>query len=265
MIPERLFQLLRSCEDTKHFPPTEVFNEGWMLRLLLEALGSPAISAQLPDHPLCFLADATWYSEAKLSSVFHPRHKRDPLGEGHTNVDGVIGHFGFDSKTKTGLCLPATARQFVVVEAKMRSNLDTKTKNGPGYHQAARSVACMAATLAAVKPTAPELESVGFFVIAPKRERRRTKSNLETCLKPDSIRSAVSARIARYELASRPEAEEFRTWERGVFLPLLEHLDRSKRLRVLSWDECIDPLMQADETVWKELHDFYTHCLDLAS
>jgi hypothetical protein len=35
MIPERLFQILRSCEndDTSRIPATEVFNEGWMLRL----------------------------------------------------------------------------------------------------------------------------------------------------------------------------------------------------------------------------------------
>jgi hypothetical protein len=40
MIPERLFEILRTAEsaDEVHSPPTDVFNEGWLLRLMLDPI-----------------------------------------------------------------------------------------------------------------------------------------------------------------------------------------------------------------------------------
>src|SRR5258708_23252206 len=117
MIPQRFFRILSSCEieSTSHFPATEVFNEGWMLRLVLDAAESLANFG----HPLRFLDRAKWYSEARLSSPFRSRLKLDPLGEGFTNADAVIGHFDFRPSTKAGLRLSSDASQFVVVEAKI--------------------------------------------------------------------------------------------------------------------------------------------------
>lgn len=114
-IPDRLFRILESCqaEDASHFPATEVFNEGWMLRLTLDAMESLKIA----NHPLQFSNGAKWYSEARMSSPFRPRVNSDPLGEGFTNVDGIIGHFEFRPPTKTGLQLKPGG-QFVIVEAR---------------------------------------------------------------------------------------------------------------------------------------------------
>src|SRR5579863_7223554 len=77
MIPDRLLKILRSCEDvrTSHFPPTEVFNEGWMLRLVLDAVQT----LELDDSPFRFLDGSAWYSEALLSSPFRPRSRGDKL------------------------------------------------------------------------------------------------------------------------------------------------------------------------------------------
>ena len=51
MIPERLIRILRSVERPSHccFPPSEIFNEGWMLRLVLDATqsASPGIASVL--------------------------------------------------------------------------------------------------------------------------------------------------------------------------------------------------------------------------
>ena len=69
--------------------PTEVFNEGWMLRLTLDWMEADA----RPDHPLSFDEGARWSSEALLPSSFLPRHRGDPLGEGWTNADGCVGHY----------------------------------------------------------------------------------------------------------------------------------------------------------------------------
>lgn len=68
---------------------TELYNEGWMLRLVLDWAQKHAPS----DHPLRFLPDAHWYGEALLPLPFLARHRGDPLAESWTNADGVIGHF----------------------------------------------------------------------------------------------------------------------------------------------------------------------------
>jgi hypothetical protein len=69
------------------------------------------------NHPLQFSNGAKWYSEARMSSPLRPRVNSDPLGEGFTNVDGIIGHFEFRPPTKTGLQLKPGG-QFVIVEAR---------------------------------------------------------------------------------------------------------------------------------------------------
>jgi hypothetical protein len=63
--------------------------------------------------------------------------------------------------------LNAGSFQFVVIEAKMFSNLSRGTKNALEYDQAARNVACMAHTIAKSGIQVDDLKSVGFFVIAP--------------------------------------------------------------------------------------------------
>lgn len=260
MVPDRLLHILRSCssDTTARFPPTEVFNEGWMLRLVLDA----AERLHLADHPLSFLQGSQWYSEALLLSPFRPRMRPDPLGEGFTNADAVIGHFTFDHATKAGLRLDPDAAQFVVIEAKMFSNLSKGTKNAPLYDQAARNVACMAEAIANSGRSIGDFESVGFFVLAPAKEKRRnSSSNLEVCVSADSIRAAVANRLLSYETANRTEPRELRVWEQRFLLPLVERLVETNRLGVLTWEECIGAIAERDQAMGAELVAFYTQCL----
>lgn len=55
-----------------------------MLRLLLESAFSGHGGLPFP-----VLDDASWYSEARLSSAFRPRFRADPCGEGHTHAEGA--------------------------------------------------------------------------------------------------------------------------------------------------------------------------------
>jgi hypothetical protein len=259
MIPEPLFQILRSSESNKdtHFPPTEVFGETWMLRLILDAVQRFGISNELR-----FMPQARWHSDARLDTCFRRRVKRDLLGEGPTRADGVIGHFDFREETKAGLRLTSGSRQFVVVEAKMFSNLSPGTKYALTYDQAARSVACMADTLARSKVRAHDLESVGFFVIAPHPDKRRNRNtNLESCTSALSIRAAVDNRIREYERQSRPEATELRRWEDQYFHPFVERLCNENRLKVLCWDDSLEAITNADPSYGAELNQFYRRCL----
>ena len=64
----------RADERNSPIRPTEVFNEGWMLRLTLDWMATEG----QPDHPLSFGEGARWSSEALLPSSFLPRHGQVP-------------------------------------------------------------------------------------------------------------------------------------------------------------------------------------------
>lgn len=259
-IPDRLIRVLRSAEseDSTHFPPTEVFNEGWMLRLVLDAMRT----VESKSVPLHVEPGATWYSEALLVSPFAARQRADSLAEGFTNADGVIGHFAFRPTTRAGLQLAPNATQFVVIESKMFSGLSPGIKNAPSYNQAARNVACMAEAIARAGRSPDGFSSIGFFVAAPMAPKRRSVTpSLEALLEPDAIRAAVRQRIGSYEGANRKEAESLQAWEAEYFLPLVKCLTDQDRLKVLTWESCIDAIAVVDKEAGEELNCFYECCL----
>ena len=91
VILERIGAMLEACEAGEPaFPPNVLFNENWLLRVVLDWFaghdGDP--------HPLAPKAGARWFSEAWLPSAFLPRYRGDHLAEARTRADGVIGHFG---------------------------------------------------------------------------------------------------------------------------------------------------------------------------
>jgi hypothetical protein len=59
------------------FPPTLLYNEGWLLRLVLDWFSRHDVQG----HPLSFGAGARWFSEALLPSAFLARHRGDRLAE----------------------------------------------------------------------------------------------------------------------------------------------------------------------------------------
>jgi hypothetical protein len=228
-----------------------------MLRLVLDAMRT----LEIKSGPLAFSDGATWYSEALLGSQFALRWKADPLGEGFTNADAVIGHFAFDPATAAGLRLREPAKQFVVIEAKMFSNLSVGTRNAPAFNQAARNIACMANAIARSRRPPELFDSLGFFVVAPPRPHRPVNCNLRECIQPESIRRAVGQRIAAYERTGRSEVHALRTWEAEWFIPLLDRLEKTRGLAVLSWDDCIDIVSAVDTEAGQELQEFYRRCL----
>lgn len=144
----------------------------------------------------------------------------------------------------------------------MFSNLSKGTKNAPLYDQAARNVACMAEAIAQSGREVSEFESLGFFVLAPVREKRgNPNSNIEARMSSESIRSAVAQRVLGYEIANRVEAQPLREWECRFLLPLIERLVAVRRLAVLSWEECIEAIARRDSAEGAMLGAFYDRCL----
>lgn len=262
MLPSRLIELFQQAASspTPRFPPTEIFNEGWLLRLVLDATQK----LEITDCPLRFLPEAEWFSEARLSSPFLESCRGDRLAEKHTNVDGVIGHFDIRPKTKAGLMVSGGCRQLVVVEAKISSNLSKGVRNAPDFDQAARSVACIAEVIANSDVNLADIDEIGFYVVAPQNGFRPKNTNLEKLTTATSIRKKIDNRISQFEFEDRTEAKSLRDWQHDHFVPLLERLESSNSLRVLAWDEVIKNVHDIDPTQGDEISRFYAHCLKLA-
>ena len=164
---ERIIKMLEIAHtDATVFPRAQLlYNEGWMLRILL-SIQSEGIEC----FPFTFQPGAKWFSEAKIKSPFHSRFRGDKLAESHTTPDGVIGHFKFRPETKIGLILTSDSTQFVVTEAKMFSELGKRVKNAKDYDQAARTVACIAWVIRQSNRSVKDFTSLGFYVIAPQEQ-----------------------------------------------------------------------------------------------
>jgi len=122
MYINKIAQMLRSPYT---FPPTLLYNEGWMLRLVLDYYSNNSGSA----NELSFIDNSKWYSELLLPSPFSPRYRGDKLGEGYTHADGVIGNFIIQNHGKGDIKLEKTVMQFKVIEAKKYSPLSKGTSN----------------------------------------------------------------------------------------------------------------------------------------
>jgi hypothetical protein len=223
-------------------PPTEIFNEGWVLRLVLDWFDRNRDFI----HPLSFAPDARWYSEALLPSRFLPQTRGDQRAESFTHADGVIGHFSISPGQRGDASILPDAKQFIVTEAKLGSSLSPGTKNAPTYDQAARNVACIAHMLANSGVDPNSLDSLAFYVIAPDDKiKSGAFANLVT---RDSIEAKVRERIASY-------AELHDNWFHEIFIPTLDRID----LNVLSWESILLALPKTPEV--DVIRNFYAQCL----
>ena len=249
----QITSMLRTC-DTEHgvLPPAEVYNEGWMLRLILDWFSRQSAS----NHQLSFEKGARWYSEILLPSQFRPRFQTDPQAESYTHADGVIGHFTVDRAEKGDIDLFANATQFVVIEAKIFSKLSRGIKNFKSYDQAARTVACMAETLSIGKRLINDISRLGFYVIAPERQLK-FEPTFQTFLQKDSIRIKVRKRIKAFP--DPADAETKNRWLETWFLPALESID----IQCLTWEEIIAYIYSNDRRTGDALSEFYEKCLVL--
>lgn len=247
MIFKRIEALLKSCEAKFPFmPPTQLYNEGWMLRLALDRFAS--IHMKNEPHPLAVPPGCRWYSEALLPSAFLPEYRGDSRAESWTRADGVIGHFDIGNGAKGNLTLHSDATHFVVLEAKMFSKLSAGVKNAPEFNQAARIVACIAEVLRAAKRPAQEFKALGFYVLAP--ESRIKQGLFEGRLTEASLRRAADKRVGQYK-GGRDE------WFEKWYLPTLDTLD----IKALSWEDLINFLKEHDPDA-DQLEHFYRRCLE---
>lgn len=237
--------LLKRCESNDNVcPPTDLYNEGWLLRIILDWF-----SKQKPSsHELSFSQGCIWFSEALLPSEFLARFRGDPLSESWTHADGIIGHIRIGRDRKTDTSLDPEATHLVVTEAKMFSKLSAGVKNASYFNQAARYAACIAELLSRANRKPADLKRLGLYVQAP--TETIGYGWFKRPLDKADIRQKVERRVQAYE---GKKDQWFEDW----FLPVLNHMD----IRCLSWESILEYIDSGDIASTSDLQDFYRKCL----
>lgn len=220
-----------------------------MLRLVLEWFSTN----RNINHFLSFDETATWFSEARLASTFLPRRRGDKQAEGYTHADGVIGHFKIGSAGQSDLTVLRDATELKVVEAKMFSKLSKGTTHAPRYNQAARNVACIAEILQIAKRKPDELQSLGFYVLAPKEQIDAGVFGDQ--LEKQSLEEVVWERVDGYEVSGDEVPKE--VWFKECFLPTLERIET----KCISWEDVTEFVATHDPAFGRDLKEFYSLCL----
>lgn len=243
---DRVAQLLSNVDDNNGvIPPTDLYNEGWMLRLVIDWFDQNRST----ECDLQFTEGARWYSEALLPSAFLPRQRGDKLAESWTHADGAIGHFQIGRNGIGDLSLSSDATQLIITEAKMFSKLSAGVTNARFFNQAARNVACIAeiANRANISPS--KFNRIGFYVIAP--NSRIAEGVFEDDMVVDNVRTTVERRVSEY--GDNTHDEWFENW----FLPTLDVAN----IRCISWEEILKTIESDDPASVKRLRSFYEKCL----
>ena len=222
------------------FPPTLLFNEGWMLRLVLDWFSCQETSG----HILSFEPGASWFSEALLPTPFAARSRGDRRAEARTHADGVVGHIGVGRAGRTDVVLRPEASQLLVIEAKLFSALSAGTQNAPGFDQAARNVACMAEMLAGAGLQPRRFRRLAFLVLVPASQL--LEPSLCEKLEKGSIERKVRCRAAEF-------APALDDW----FMPTLEHASVGS----VSWEQLIADAGRLDPAAGESLNAFYERCI----
>lgn len=225
-----------ACVRGRYFPMTEIYNEKWMLRLVLSKLTN---SNKLRDTFHCGL-EANWFSEAELKSPFIHGRKR----ESRTHADAVIGSFEFEEKTISGVKLPEDKNGFhcfYAIEAKIGSSLSKGVKADPNYNQASRYLGCLA--YLACSHNITDYTNMGLIICVPSHHKSNISNEEfeEYCFIP------LDTRITDY-YKENPD-DKFKTWWENNNKAFRKDI----KIEILHWED----LVKGDD----ELSSFYTKCL----
>lgn len=245
-LPPSLHRLIDSSAITPRYPPTSIFNEGWLVRLVMDWFSQHPASG----HPLHFLSGSTWFSDGLIATPFLPRFRNDPLGEGRAHTSAVFGHIAISRENKVDLVAGTELPQFCVIDARLMNDPNPSQRGFPGFDPSARLVACTAETLRRARIRPEECDSLALFLVAP--QERLDRQEFDTAFNLNTIQRKVQRRVKAYE----GEKDAFyREW----FLPTLERIE----LELLPWEVVLEEIGAQDPTAGQDIFAFYDACLEL--
>lgn len=241
-----IYNSIKFFKDGKNnLQPTLLYNEGWMLRLVLKWFNDH----KEINYIISMKNESNWFSEALLKPKFIAMEKGDKLAERHTHADGIYGNFKIGGEGFGDAVLNENCNQFYVIEAKMFSELSPGVTNAPNYNQASRNVACICNLI----PDGKTIDT-GFFVIIPESQIENEKTFKEFVDKEHIVKN-VGERISQYN--GRNDFSEKETWYKSKFLPFMETIN----IKLLTWEEIIKFIKENDPIYGSELEEFYKQCI----
>jgi len=187
------------------FAETLIFNEGWLLRGVLQEWQSWTQPARFSFLP--FPKGIVVYSEAQLYTPFKARFQGDKQAEGHTHPDGIVGDFRLLAKSGAVLC--PDPRYLAIFEAKMYSPLSKRTRNVPNYDQISRTAACI---VHALLQTGPSDRCAAHLVVLYPQDSNEIQPGQYT---GEHIERQIATRVRGYLSAKghdQPNARFFAEW-----------------------------------------------------
>jgi hypothetical protein len=242
-----ILQILEKADKSdSNIPPTLLYNEGWMLRIILQQIKDKEIiheDLSFPDNSI------DWFSEALLPSPFLARTRGDNLSESWTHADGVVGKFKIGKKDTGDLTLKDSCDFFYVTEAKMYSKLSTGTKNADNYNQAARNVACIAKLIYDNKTIQIEdFKKLAFYVLLPE-EQIKIETTFKSFTDKDNMKATIKNRISHYPTDDIKKRDIF-DWINSNLDYFMDRLD----VKLITWEELVGKSKDSS------IGDFYDKC-----
>lgn len=233
----------------KYTHPTEFYNEGWLLKLLVLSV----TDFGLKDHTLYVGEKDEFFSEALLYSPFLARIQKDPFAETHTHADGAIGNFTIGNDKSKG-SLNLKGNKLNVFEAKINSLFSKNVSNAPFYDQASRYIACITETID--KENKIEILdelSIGFYLTVPEKMYANKKS-FEKFLDKKNIFETVRKRVEQYH--KEDDFIKRKDWFEKKFTPVLEKIT----IEHIFYEAIIKELREYKYI--DEINKYYKLCLD---
>lgn len=216
--------------------PTEIYNEGWMTRLLVYY----SVQEELVFENIDF-KNKYWTSEALISSPFVFAKTKH---EGYTHADMALGDFTVDYNESGKIIVNDDAKVFGIIEAKMGSPLASKTSNAPNYNQASRNIVCIASN------TGSECD-IFFYILAPKAKvikKSRGKVSMTEMVTKNRIKQEIEERFElhnKHNISIRNEEE------------IKKQADRCT-VGIITYEDWIEKFK--GKKFYDYLIEFYTHC-----
>ncbi|GHU66237.1 hypothetical protein AGMMS49983_15460 [Clostridia bacterium] len=270
----RISEIIKSAdtaeiEKGRRIQPTLIYNEGWMLRLVLDwfeshdndwikkkesRINKDELKPVLELHKNLKKQDTSWFSEAEVESPFLVGTGR----EGYTHADAVFGTVKLETGTK-GKVVPirdANPKQLVIVEAKMYSNFSSGVKNCPGYNQIARNYACL--SWISFKYNIPP-ENCFLYIFLPKSQnekisegsKKNKNAQKENIFNKVVIRGAVNERSKNFAFPTESDKSQYDNWQ-GFW----EDEKNAPALEVINWETILAYINEPN------LIKFYIKCIE---
>lgn len=241
-----VIQILEKADSNENnIRPTLLYNEGWLLNIVLKQLKEKKIIYPKLEFP----NDSDWFSEALLPTPFKASKLHDNVSEKDSHADGVVGKFEFRENTKAGLELKDSCDFFYVIEAKMYSPLSRGVTHAKKYNQVARTIACIANLIFKKNLSIDSFKKIGFYVLLPD-SRKNVKSFVENT-NVENIKNTILKRNTQYfDSKLHIEKNDFFDWLNTNIDKFLKKLD----VDLIAWEELIDKHNN------KPLDNFYENC-----